>query len=243
MEIKKMNVGEVLINEKSCGIGICYEVRNGTAFFLMETGAQESYPVSKVVFRAKKGINEKKQVLKEAAKDCQQIDKITDEITALIEKRRGYQESVRLVKDKCFHADGLLTESEFLSAFKKELSSTVRNRMEENRFRIYIDPYYSKKDLTVETDVFIQKYCRESDYSFLFTEYDGTLMMETDAEKCKDYKAVINRYSRNLRVGIKPEERLGIGDKNTLIYDCCYEIPLKKSYTIEYAKELAKKFQ
>lgn len=65
--------------------------------------------------------------------------------------------------------------------------------------------------------------------------------MTEDCEKNKDYQRLIRLNRHPIRLKIKPEEYLSLGDKDWLSYHCSYSVKLTKPLTKEYALEIAKK--
>lgn len=130
---------------------------------------------------------------------------------------------------------GLLTMEEFMSAFAKSLPAYLQREME--KFELCM---YSEKQLDIEHTEYIKKYFRKG--SFVYEEYDGTIMMCDDAEKDPDYKNYLKQYAKTLPVKQKPVSYLGIGDKDWLYCTTEYRLELKKPLTKEYAEEVARKF-
>lgn len=183
-------------------------------------------------------------------KKRKELEVLTKEVNSL---RRFVNETMPL---ECNKAKGYLSDREFIEIFEKNLSRPVKQELERCKrlnvgYGSYRDdngtPYdfyienYNGKALRLERNVDIDKYYR-TENEMVYQEYDGTMQFHSGAEKTKTYKNYISKYSNPLPVKSKCEEYLELGDKDYLIYNCVYRIPLDKPLTQEYAKKLAEDF-
>lgn len=150
--------------------------------------------------------------------------------------KKPIQDAMKKINTKTLRQSrGLLTMEEFMSAFAKSLPTYLQREME--KFELHI---YSEKQMEIEHTEYIKKYFRKG--SFVYEEYDGTIMMCDDAEKDPNYKSYLKQYAKTLPVKQKPVSYLGIGDKDCLCCTTEYRLELKKPLTKEYAEEVAKLF-
>ena len=184
-------------------------------------------------------------------KKCKKLDELTKEVNSL---RKFVNETMPL---ECNKAKGYLSDREFIEEFKKNLSKPVKQELERCKrlnvgygsyrddngtpYDFYIFSYNGKEHLTAARNVDIDKYYRKEN-EMVYQEYDGTMQFHSGAEKTKTYKNYISKYSNPLPVKSKCDEYLELGDKDYLIYNCVYRIPLDKPLTQEYAKKLAEDF-
>lgn len=183
-------------------------------------------------------------------KKRKELEILTKEVNSL---RRFVNETMPL---ECNKAKGYLSDREFIEIFEKNLSRPVKQELERCKhlnvgYGSYRDdngtPYdfyienYKGKALRLERNVDISKYYR-TENEMVYQEYDGCMQFHNGAEKTKTYKKYISEYSNPLPVKSKCEEFLELGDKDYLIYNCVYRIPLDKPLTEEYAKKLAEDF-
>ena len=180
-------------------------------------------------------------------KKRKELDELTKEVNSL---RKFVNETMPL---ECNKAKGYLSDREFIEEFKKNLSKPVKLELERcKRLNVGYGSYngtpydfcifnYNSKELRIERNVHIDKYYR-TENEMVYQEYDGCMQFHEGAEKTKTYKNYISKYSNPLPVKSKCEEYLELGDKDYLIYNCVYEIPLTKPLTREYAKKLAEDF-
>ena len=154
------------------------------------------------------------------------------------------RETNAVLKDfpnKIQKAKGFLPYHDFVEIFQEALSEKIKREIKQYDYS-FSSPYglsYQDKHLYISREEDIEKYYRGP---LVYQEYDGTFMTIPDMEKYKEYKAYIRHCSKPLSVKAKLKEDLYLGDKQWLCYTACYEIPIKKSMTPAYAKELAKKF-
>lgn len=161
----------------------------------------------------------------------------------------GYDKTLNALPTEIKHCRGILDQNEFLEAFLAALPDTVTKAMKEqpktnywgNKSGDYSCSIYGKQ-IVLSTDVEIQKYFRES--SFTYQEYDGSIMLTDDAKKQPAYQKYISKYSHPLPIKTPlSDEYLSVGgDKDFLIYQAEYCIEIKKAMTKEYAQELADDF-
>lgn len=150
--------------------------------------------------------------------------------------KKPIQDAMKKINTKTLRQSrGLLTMEEFMSAFAKSLPTYLQREMEKFELRMY-----SEKQMEIEHTEYIKKYFRKG--SFVYEEYDGTIMMCDDAEKDPNYKSYLKQYAKTLPVKQKPVSYLGIGDKDCLCCTTEYRLELKKPLTKEYAEEVAKLF-
>lgn len=126
--------------------------------------------------------------------------------------------------------------------------SYVKEVLEKYEFRCSITPgcgiAYSVHDnlIYLYREIMIDKYIQRKGYSFLYEEYDGTLMFVDKAEKSSSYKEVCERDRAKLSIkGCKMYETLSVGDKYSLLYTQVFSIKTPKKLTKELAKELGEK--
>ena len=137
-------------------------------------------------------------------------------------------------------AKGFLPYDDFVKEFYAQLPERIQREMEKYDYVIQSSRYSGNtKYIRISREEDIQKYYHGP---LVYMEYDGTFMMVDDVEKYPDYKKYIRRCSSPLSVKAKLDEDLYLGDKQWLVYAGEYKIPIKKSMTKEYAKELAKNF-
>ena len=177
------------------------------------------------------------RVLKNADSAQERYEKIEEKINALKAERYEALKIVGNISEDIAKAKGHLTTSEFLDEFKNNLSSEVKMEMEKRDYSVSV---YNNHVIEIYRNKDIQKYFRES--SFTYEEYDGCIMMDTDAEKSEEYQGYIKKYRKPLSVKSKPREWLSLGDKDWLSYNCEYNIKIESILTKEYAKKLAKDF-
>lgn len=134
---------------------------------------------------------------------------------------------------------GYLTEAEFINIVMKNLPPIVKSDLESSGYKTEIHKYNNPiLEFSYWKDL-IKNFRRGS---FVYEEYDGTIHMTEDCEKNKDYQRLIRLNRHPIRLKIKPEEYLSLGDKDWLSYHCSYSVKLTKPLTKEYALEIAKKF-
>lgn len=177
------------------------------------------------------------RVLKNAVSAQERYEKIEEKIKALQAERYEALKIVGNISEDIAKAKGHLTTSEFIDEFKNNLSSEVKMEMEKRDYSVSV---YNNHVIEIYRNKDIQKYFRES--SFTYEEYDGCIMMDTDAEESEEYQGYIRKYRKPLSVKSKPREWLSLGDKDWLSYNCEYNIKIEPILTKEYAKKLAKDF-
>lgn len=148
----------------------------------------------------------------------------------------------RLLKELQY-CQGKISMDEFIEVFYASLSDSMKQEMHTKGYEV--DPPFGQSfnddnNLYVSRHKSIQKYFRRA--SFLEEEYDGCVFILPDAEKYPEYKRFLKAHSAPLATKTRIKECLYMGDKDTLSYSACYEIPIKKTLTKEYAKELAAEF-
>ena len=174
-----------------------------------------------------------------------QLDVLEKTLDTMELFRRGLYE----MSNDCREARGILTPKDFCEEFEKSLSPAVKTEMKRiGEIKTGYDcceaPYtigMHGSELEISREVDITKYYREEN-EMVYEEYDGCMLMYSDAENTKTYKNYISKYSNPLPVKSKCDEYLELGDKDYLIYNCVYRIPLDKPLTQEYAKKLAEDF-
>lgn len=177
------------------------------------------------------------RVLKNAVSAQERYEKIEEKINALKAERYEALKIVGNISEDIAKAKGHLTTSEFIDEFKNNLSSEVKMEMEKRDYSVSV---YNNHVIEIYRNKDIQKYFRES--TFTYEEYDGCIMMDTDAEESEEYQGYIRKYRKPLSVKSKPREWLSLGDKDWLSYNCEYNIKIEPILTKEYAKKLAKDF-
>lgn len=140
---------------------------------------------------------------------------------------------------------GVLSKEEFILEFKKHIPENVLRVMEEKDFSFDcpMEIPYTERNLYISRCKMIQKYFNGS---FVYKEYDGQSFIIDEPEKNKEYQSLLRKHGGTQLPGISRKvgfhECLSMGDKDSLWYSACYEIPLPKDLTVETAKELAAKF-
>lgn len=86
-----------------------------------------------------------------------------------------------------------------------------------------------------------EKWCSPDEYSFLYREYDGCLMI--GSRENDQYKQMLKKASKELPIKANKKEGLYLGDKDIILYSAYYQVELKKPLTKEYATEIAKKIK
>ena len=163
------------------------------------------------------------------------LEKTRDQV---MDDLRSCNLTLRKMPDKLQNAKGYLDNKEFTNLFHDSLSDKVKREIRDYDY-VFTPPFGRSMKIQISRDVDIQKWYRGA---LVEQEYDGTYFIADGAEKMSEYKAYIRKYSRPLSVTGKLNEDLGLGDKNWLYYNACYEIPVTKEMTKDYAKELARKF-
>ena len=192
----------------------------------VDPNVRAAFITASEVFKKKKKLeNEHKKKEAEYQKKAKEID---DVLKSSLKKIRS--------------ETGILTLNEFKDAFYNYLPDSVKEKMERSDFKVKIpcNYGYDYEHIYISKEFLIGKYMRH--LPFFYEEYDGCWFMTDDAEKTSAYKQYIKKYHEELPVKLKSKEYLSCGDKISLWYGCCYEIPIKKTRTDAYAKELAKKF-
>lgn len=189
--------------------------------------------------------------LRSEIKTAENVNKLIENMNKCEE---GYKEQLKKMTEKYRTEEGILSNEDFIEAFKNSLSSSVKSAMNNSTQRGYwseegewefntvkfVDTHKISR-IDLDRSVSIQKYATPS---FTYLEYDDTRCMRSDAAKTKEYQDYIKRYHRPLPVPAEMNEYLSLEDKNTLTYYASYRIELNKNkpLTKEYAKELADKF-
>lgn len=185
-----------------------------------------------------------------------EIKSLIDEI-ACIEKEK-YQNFKKILKlkeeiEKKNNENSTLSDK---TTTKLEEIVEVRGFISEKQFNEIIDKNINlDKRLTVDFDIrnnvikeikFIKevdlgKYIREGEYSFLFFEYDGNLMVYNEdgfLENCEDFKNIKRKNFRSpknkvLKYNVSEEYTAETGDKNSA---SVYQIVKVKDVNIEVKK-------
>lgn len=167
-----------------------------------------------------------------------QHKKFCKEMKVYDEKRQAYNQLYHLNETKLPEAMGYLTEAGFINIVMKNLPPIVKSDLESSGYKTEIHKYNNPiLEFSYWKDL-IKNFRRGS---FVYEEYDGTIHMTEDCEKNKDYQRLIRLNRHPIRLKIKPEEYLSLGDKDWLSYHCSYSVKLTKPLTKEYAIEIAKK--
>lgn len=198
---------------------------------------------------------EVRTLLEQGMSDFLEAEKLNEQLKLIQQQLSDKLEFVQQVMPvDVTTARGILLPEEFIEVFQSNLSASVKNELNNleqicvgyfndpcpYRFEIYGGN--DNKTLLIEREVFIEKYYR-CENEMCCEEYDGTMSMRHEAKHTNLYQRYIKEYSEPLPVkGVDFHERLGFGDKSTLMYMCSYTIPLTKDLTEEYAKQLAKDF-
>lgn len=217
----------------------------GSKYTTVEVSATRNVPPA-----LRKSLEDGLSAYLDLEKKRKELDELTKEVNSL---RSFVNETMPL---ECNKAKGYLSDKEFIEEFKKNLSRPVKQELERCKrlnvgygsyrddngtpYDLYIENY-SGKALRLERNVHIDKYYR-TENEMVYQEYDGCMQFHDGAEKTKTYKKYISEYSNPLPVKSKCDEFLELGDKDYLIYNCVYRIPLDKPLTEEYAKKLAEDF-
>lgn len=244
--VETNNYYGIAINEKQVLLENSRVVAEGSMYnTTVEISATRNVP-----FALRKSLEDGLSAYFDLEKKRKELEILTKEVNSL---RRFVNETMPL---ECNKAKGYLSDREFIEIFEKSLSKPVKQELERCKhlnvgYGSYRDdngtPYdfyienYNGKALRLERNVDIDKYYR-TENEMVYQEYDGTMQFHSGAEKTKTYKNYISKYSNPLPVKSKCEEFLEIGDKDYLIYNCVYRIPLDKPLTEEYAKKLAEDF-
>lgn len=189
--------------------------RNGCDSFVLETTRNVPEEIKEILSDGAYNV----RLSLEAYIEAEQLNK---------EAEKG-RTAIYKIKELIATVNGTLTEDDFIKAFKNELGLA----------EIWDVSYSSyNNSLRIEHREDIEKYFRSG--SFVYEEYDGTMMMCPGCEKDPEYQKYIKRYRRELPIKAKLNERLSLGDKDWLTYYGYYDIPLKEKLTEDYAKTLAK---
>lgn len=245
-KVETNNYYGIAINEKQVLLENSRVVSEGSMYnTTVEISATRNVPSA-----LRKSLEDGLSAYLDLEKKRKELEVLTKEVNSL---RRFVNETMPL---ECNKAKGYLSDREFIEIFEKNLSRPVKQELERCKhlnvgYGSYRDdngtPYdfyienYNGKALRLERNVDIDKYYR-TENEMVYQEYDGTMQFHSGAEKTKTYKNYISKYSNPLPVKLKCEEFLEIGDKDYLIYNCVYRIPLDKPLTEEYAKKLAEDF-
>lgn len=142
---------------------------------------------------------------------------------------------------------GLLSNDEFILEFKKHIPEKILRAMEEKGFS-FDHPTsisYTEQNLYISCRKRIQKYFNGSFVYKVYKGYDEQSFIIDEPEENKEYQSLLRKHGGTQLPGInrnvKFHECLSMGDKDSLWYNACYEIPLPMDLTIETAKELAVK--
>lgn len=234
-QIKKLTVSTYHSEEKILGI----ELPDGR--FLSEKNTILNPRYIKEITQTRIS-SELKNVFYEMYNAQIEKDKLEKERDEIIKQIRKQQLILNQMPDKLQKAKGLLTYDEFVKIFQNTLPSRLKTEID--RFGYSYDSpmgicYSSDLSIYISRYADIQKYYHGS---LTEQEYDGTYQLRHDCEKDREYKRLIQKYSKPLSVKMKISEELSLGDKDWLSYSGFYQIPIKKNMTKEYAAELANKF-
>lgn len=222
----------VCIDDISCHDVLTIDGRTfGKGFF------KELKPARNVSPEARAGLAAMKKAYMKQLKLQTELQKVSSELKSkIIEAQKEQINLSKAVREKL----GILTFEEFEYEFRRALPPKLAERMDNAEFYVK-EPLgigYDENSLYISKSKMLHKYFRNA--SFLYEEYDGTVFMTDNAEQDKNYKKILKENSCRLDLKkCKFFECLSMGDKDSLWYTACYEIPLKKELTKEYARELA----
>lgn len=148
--------------------------------------------------------------------------------------------------------DKNLLQSDFIDIFYDALPENVRDKIEENGFRINIPEPANGLYGDVICIVFEKNVCGDDKilrtYPFLYPnthKSKGYYCMRNDTEKYLGYRRIVKTLERHIMLNTELLSKLLLTDDwqdggSNLYFHEEYSIPVTKKLTKEYAKELAK---
>lgn len=181
------------------------------------------------------------EVLKEEYKLRLEIVKLKEEYKSKVDKLNQKINKKKNNKEKSFNdivkAQGLIPQD----VFEEEFLKLVK---EPYNYSIYLNFNGSKLlGITLEKEVDLGRWLTNSDYDFIWNEYDNTVMIyHEDIPKSKDYQKIIKKYFKPVKISkldkFKVEESFdacGGGDKGSA--DAYHKINLSFDKGIDVKKE------
>lgn len=234
-QIKKLDIHTYGDTKQILGI----ELPNGS--FLSEKGTIIHPRQIKKVSQTRTN-SATKEIFYDMYNICIRKEKLEKERDEAIRMIRQLQDILQKMPDKIQNANGFLSYQEFIGAFANALPKNLKQEIDRFAYRFETPMgicYSSENAIMLSRFADIQKY-----YHGVLTEqeYDGTYQLRHNCEKDREYKRLLQKYSKPLSVKQKINEGLTLGDKDWLSYSGFYQIPIKKNMTAEYAKNLAASF-
>lgn len=191
--------------------------------------------------------------LKEIYKAQKKIISLSKEINLLTDNVEKFSNKATKMINESIIISGKIPQKDFENEIEKEKISTRRSNVYSNVYLMHEGTKVT--GLKLEQEAEIGKYLNESSYDFLYTEYDGCLMIECNFNESKDFKNILNKHiyflPKNLKIDgctISEYDDAQIGDKNILFVSHYFEIKFKKprdfdKETLKLLKSIIKKFK
>lgn len=184
---------------------------------------------------------EVREVLEDALLKVEALDKTEEQIESLNKRLREVNQELETVfpaKLRC--ARGLLSQTEFVTEFTKNLTPDIRKALDS--YKVSAQPY--KKNMMILINYFAEvENWEQIAHDICYEEGDNEWYLQAGAEQTKLYQDIVKKYSHLLPVkeGMV-REGLCFNIYPNLMYFCTYSVFVTKSLTKAYAKELADKF-
>lgn len=190
--------------------------------------------------------------LQYAYEELMEIEKKQDELNR---QKANIQMTIKKAEKRLKDFNHDLSIADFSEAFCLALPDGLKEQMYENGFYVEVlNPISGVSDnaICIKRDALIACTFEEmKTYMFLYREYEyddeKEFYMYSDADKYLEYQRVLYANERHLSLHTERKSYLHLRDgmipkKCSNLYCCTeYVIPLKKTLTKEYAKELAEK--
>lgn len=199
------------------------------------------YPLERATWQKCRVSKEQRASLMEIYKNRTQIEKTRQDIRETEAKLRSLIQNEKKLTDDALKAFGFLNEKEAENLFLSCINPLVKKQIDEYDYKVaIIKGIFTTPSIEVCRTIDIEKW---HDSCMVYREYDDTPHLDTTSTEAKKLaNAYISKYSRPLSVKMKPEQRLGLGDKRWLYLDEGYKIDLK-SLTAKDIETAAKNFK
>lgn len=201
---------------------------------------QENIESLKLEVKSARISEEYRNKLKELYKKYQQYDKIVQR------KKELEQEEYKLLNE--------------FKSIQKEITATVdktltksdldKNILNPNKSAIFMSVQHSNKTIvTIDLSVTLGRYVRESDYDFIFTEYDYTLHLDYQQAikevgikyNKKEVETFIKNELKDIKVYLdNVSQDVTLGDKNKLSTGLVLKLEVKEESKLDYEKFYSK---
>lgn len=145
--------------------------------------------------------------------------------------------------DECSLNDFASTLEEELRTAREHTHFFCRTRQSDPELLVYGKKVDGKIIVTVTLNTSIEKYCRRSNYPFVYEEYDGSLFVDNKAARKEAMEREVDAscFGFSFPKGTKKiEPHFYIGDKDTLGFSQGWEFPVKeKDLKKSVARDLA----